>query len=475
MSDRAPARSRVVTFAVLIVLTSAAPAAALSLRFHGHGTGFIDRVLIPIDAPARPIDVGGDFTLEWWMQADLADNGSGACSPGNDNWITGNVVLDRDVFFDGDHGDYGVSLHGGVIAFGVHNGATGAGICGSTIVADGAWHHVAVTRDATSGALAIWVDGALDGSGAGPTGNVSYRDGRATGFTYDPYLVLGAEKHDAGSSYPSYSGFLDELRVSTVVRYTGAFTPPATPFAADADTAGLFHFDEGPVGACTGTVVDDSGAAGGPSNGSCAYGGSGTSGPEYAADTPFAAGPTPTPAPTPSCAAAPLAGCRTPVASAKSFVQIKDRSPDTKDALAWKWMRGATTTLADFGNPVAGTDYLLCVYDGGGRIAAAAIPGGGTCGAKPCWKAASTSFRYTNKSALPSGIESVTLKQGLVPGKAQILVRGRGALLDTPALGALTSPLRVQLVNDGGTCWEAAFSFPPALRNTSAEFKDRAD
>ena len=84
-------------------------------------------------------------------------------------------------------------------------------------------------------------------------------------------------------------------------------------------------------------------------------------------------------------------------------------------------------------------------------------------------------LRYKNKGTTPSGIESVTLKQGLVPGKAQILVRGRGALLDTPPLGALTSPLRVQLVNDGGTCWEAAYSFPPALRSTSAEFKDRAD
>lgn len=450
-------------------------AAALSLRFHGHGTGAIDRVLIPLDAPPRPIDVGFAFTIEWWMKASLADNGSGACSPGNDNWITGNVVLDRDVFFDGDHGDYGVSLHGGVIAFGVHNGSSGAGICGSTTVADGAWHHVAVTREATTGALAIFVDGTLDASGAGPTGDVSYRDGRSTSFPYDPHLVLGAEKHDAGASYPSYDGLLDELRVSTVIRYAGAFTPPATPFASGPDTAALFHFDEGPVGACTGVVTDDAGAAGGPSDGTCAFGGVSPAGPEYSADVPFAAGPTPTPAPTPSCAAVPLAGCRTPVTSAKSFVQIKDRTPDDKDALAWKWMRGAATALADFGNPVAGTDYLLCVYDGGGRIAAAAIPGGGTCGAKPCWKAASTSFRYTNKAGTPAGIESVTLKQGLVAGKAQILVRGRGFLLDTPALGALASPLRVQLVNDLGTCWEAVYSFPPALKSTSAELKDRAD
>ena len=461
--------------ALLLGGGASARATPLSLRFHGHGTGGIDRVRIAIDAPPRPIDVGGDFTIEWWMQAALADNATGPCAPGNDNWITGNGLVDRDVYFDGDHGDFGVSVHGGVIAFGIHNGTTGTGICGAATVADGAWHHVAVTRTAATGALAIWVDGALDGSGAGPTGDVSYRDGRSTSFPNDPYLVLGAEKHDAGPAYPSYDGFLDELRVSSVVRYTAAFTPPAGPFASDAATVGLFHFDEGPVGPCAATVLDESGAAGGPSDGTCAYGGSAPSGPEYTTDVPFAPGPTPTPAPTPSCAAAPLAGCRTPAAPAKAFVQIRDRTPDDKDALSWKWMRGAVTTLADFGNPVGGTGYRLCLYDGGGRIAAATIPGGGTCGTKPCWKAAATSFRYSNKSATPHGIESVTLKQGLVAGKAQILVRGGGALLDTPAPGALVSPLRVQLVNDLGTCWEATYSFPPALKLVPSELKDRAD
>ena len=75
----------------------------------------------------------------------------------------------------------------------------------------------------------------------------------------------------------------------------------------------------------------------------------------------------------------------------------------------------------------------------------------------------------------PAGIESVTLKEGLVPGKAQILVRARGPLLAMPAPGALASPLRVQLVNDLGTCWEATYSFPPALKLVPTELKDRAD
>lgn len=58
-----------------------------------------------------------------------------------------------------------------------------------------------------------------------------------------------------------YAGWLDELRLSTVLRYTANFTPPAAPFTPDAATAALYHFDEG-----SGTaILDGSGAPGGPS------------------------------------------------------------------------------------------------------------------------------------------------------------------------------------------------------------------
>ena len=40
--------------------------------------------------------------------------------------------------------------------------------------------------------------------------------------------MLGAEKHDAGAEFPSFSGWLDELRISNNVRYGGAFTPLST-------------------------------------------------------------------------------------------------------------------------------------------------------------------------------------------------------------------------------------------------------
>jgi hypothetical protein len=121
----------------------------------------------------------------------------------------------------------------------------------------------------------------------GPDGDVSYRDGRATAYEDDPYLVIGAEKHDAGAAYPSYSGWVDEVRLSDVVRYSSAFEPPLAPFASDENAVALYHLDEGPAGACTGTVLDSSGASGGPSHGLCAYGGTAPAGPVYSSDVPF--------------------------------------------------------------------------------------------------------------------------------------------------------------------------------------------
>jgi glucose/arabinose dehydrogenase len=255
-------------------------AASFSLRFHGNGVNGIDRVKIPLDAPARPVDVGRDFTVEFWMKGLAAENGSGDCVPGPDNWITGNVIFDRDVSGPGDFGDWGIAVfgnQGGRLAFGVARGTTGAGICGATPVLDGLWHHIAVTRS-RRGELRIYVDGVLDAVGTGPRRNVSYRDGRV-GAANDPFLVIGAEKHDSGPGFPSFSGWLDEIRVSNVVRYLSGFTRPSSPFTSDGNTVALYHLDEGSGD----TIGDSAGSRGGPSTGTRMFGGS-PAGPEWSTD-----------------------------------------------------------------------------------------------------------------------------------------------------------------------------------------------
>jgi glucose/arabinose dehydrogenase len=270
-------------------LAGATPAvfAATSLRFHGNGSGDIDRVKVPIDDPANanagpPADVGAaDFTLEFWMKAAAADNPAGSVPCGaNVDWINGNIVVDRDRF--GLDRKFGVSVAGGTLVFGVSGDGTGdLTICGSRPALDSSWHHVAVDRRRSDGRMRIWVDGILDAEADGPDGDVSYPDDATPAASNDPFLVFGAEKHDAGVQFPSYDGFLDEIRVSTVLRYTSPFTRPNAPFAADGDTVALYRLDEG-----TGDLVADvSGAAGGPSHGQRQFGGS-PAGPEWSTDVP---------------------------------------------------------------------------------------------------------------------------------------------------------------------------------------------
>ncbi len=269
--------------------TSSTPAATpgqltgMSLRFHGNPTADVDQVKVPID-PQVAADLGADLTVEFWLKTEPGANPATSCQAGSDGWTYGNVILDRDVFGDGDYGEYGVSLSGGRIAFGVGRAGRQQTICGLIDVADGRWHHVALTRRFADGVMRIYVDGTESAQGVGPAGDISYRDGRPTGVSTDPFLIIGASKIDEGAGGNGFSGSIDELRLSSSIRYSSPFDRPIAPFTADAETALLFHFDEGPVGPCLSGIVDTSGRA---THGQCRHGGSATPGPLYEADAPF--------------------------------------------------------------------------------------------------------------------------------------------------------------------------------------------
>lgn len=233
--------------------TVTAQGSRFAVQFFGTGTGQIDRIKIPL-ASSPLMNVGGDFTIECWIRALYASNaGTVATGQDGDGWITGNIIIDRDVYGGGDYGDFGVALGRAsgrsVLAFGVHNGSWGQTIVGTNHVGDGAWHHMAVTRQQTNGLLRIVVDGKVDAEGTGPTGNVSYRTGRTTSWpSSDPYLVLGAEKHDAGNSYPSFHGSVDELRVWSRALSTNELAAVAGQIIPPRDAAGLvtwFRLEEG--------------------------------------------------------------------------------------------------------------------------------------------------------------------------------------------------------------------------------------
>jgi hypothetical protein len=70
-------------------------------------------------------------------------------------------------------------------------------------------------------------------------------------------IILGAENSDSETSVANatknyFNGKIDELRISSTRRYTTGFTPSAVAFTDDADTLGLWHFDE-----ASGSVTHD--------------------------------------------------------------------------------------------------------------------------------------------------------------------------------------------------------------------------
>lgn len=104
------------------------------------------------------------------------------------------------------------------------------------------WTHLALSYD---GRVArYFVDGVLQSSAAG-------RDPR---FNDDYPLLIGADPGRGGRAGSFFRGAIDEVRVSTVARYTADFTPERR-FRPDAKTLALYHFD-GPIDAI---AIDASG------------------------------------------------------------------------------------------------------------------------------------------------------------------------------------------------------------------------
>ena len=174
-----------------------------------------------------------------------------------------------------------------------------------------------------------------------------------------------------------------------------------------------------------------------------------------------------------ACADAPAAGCRRPVSAGGALLQLRNAAADAKDRLQWKWSHGAATTVADFGNPLGGTDYALCAYDGAGALlASASAPAGGDCGGRPCWRATATGFRYVDQQLTPSGLRQITLQAGAA-AQAEIAVKGQGGNLALPPLPITHLPVTVQLTSSDGACFEATYA--TTLQNLADRFKAKSD
>ena len=95
----------------------------------------------------------------------------------------------------------------------------------------GHWYHIAGTYSLIDGRK-LFINGVL----ADSCNDCFFLDG------LDDYLTINRHTWSGGSS-SRLSGYVEELRISTVVRYTENFDLPTFEFQNDEDTAGLWHFN----------------------------------------------------------------------------------------------------------------------------------------------------------------------------------------------------------------------------------------
>lgn len=182
----------------VVATTDAAPVGNYALQFDGANSY----------ASVESLTLASDFTIEAWVK--VGSDGyifSSSGDPGLMSVGSGGYPQ----FYDGANWHYASVLN----------------------IADSNWHHLAVTKSGTS--YSFW----LDGEGEAFSGEST------VGITGAAYF---GQAYNFGGRF---SGVLDEIRISSVVRYTGSFTP-AYSHTPDADTVAYWKLNEG-----TGTTSAD--------------------------------------------------------------------------------------------------------------------------------------------------------------------------------------------------------------------------
>ena len=138
-----------------------------------------------------PRSVTDDFTVAMWVKTTDTAGSAGA------QWWSGKGLVDGEV--GGGGADWGTAIVNGKFVLGVGSASGDTTIASSVNINDGTWHHVAATRNNTSGAMQVYVDGVLRGSGTGPTGS----------RTWPPNLRIGSLQ----TANNFLNGTLDDVRL----------------------------------------------------------------------------------------------------------------------------------------------------------------------------------------------------------------------------------------------------------------------
>ncbi len=137
-----------------------------------------------------PRTISKEFTIAFWMRT-VAPGPTGATA----QWWRGSGLVDGEV--NGSADDFGVSLYGQNVAFGV--GKPDTTLLSTSAMADGKWRHVTATRNSITGEMELFIDGKPEARVAGPKGTKAA----------PPALRIGSLQ--TGSN--PFNGQIDELHI----------------------------------------------------------------------------------------------------------------------------------------------------------------------------------------------------------------------------------------------------------------------
>jgi hypothetical protein len=145
--------------------------------------------------------LGSTSTLDVWVKTTQVGSDTHSQAPAITGVDTAVTPVNNDI-------NWGTLNSSGRIGIFVGNAGTnnGGGIYSINPINDGLWHNVAMTRDATTGIVQLYVDGVLNGAGGFDTGS------KTSPFTLIGALsVINSSNVLTGATY--FNGSLDEVRI----------------------------------------------------------------------------------------------------------------------------------------------------------------------------------------------------------------------------------------------------------------------
>ena len=147
------------------------------------------------DYISLPHFLSGSFTLEYWIRTTAAGSAGS-------HWFNGNGIVDADV--SGSTNDWGTSVVGSKLAFGIGQSGNDQTIFSTSNINTGNWTHVAVSWNQSTGAQRLYINGTLEATGTASTNLRSAPTGIAIGRLL------------TGSAY--FTGAVDDIRFWNTVR-----------------------------------------------------------------------------------------------------------------------------------------------------------------------------------------------------------------------------------------------------------------